>query len=82
MPIRTFTLEQAARNFIAAYKQHLQGGSSVVGMFDPRQCDQCRRAFDDLVFALDGQAPKLEAISGSLDRGLESRIIDLFGKNK
>lgn len=52
MSIRTITLEQASQNFVMHFRNHL-APSSPARLIDPRNCDACIRAYDDLKFALE-----------------------------
>lgn len=81
MPIRTKSLEQAAREFVKSYQGHLTLGSAP-SLLDPRQCEACRSAFDDLIFALDGtSSPRgsFYKISGDLELQQEDKIVSLYG---
>lgn len=53
MPIRKLTLIEAAERFISSYRCHLIPNSAA-SRIDPRYCNGCIDAFEDLIFAHDG----------------------------
>ncbi len=80
--LRTLTLDQAANNFIVSFRNHLQPGKAARSI-DPRDCDQCLAAFDDLVFTLDGVGQKqaFKPIDGELKLTKNAVVIDLFNRS-
>lgn len=77
MPIRTHTVEQAARIFRDHYRDHLRADSPA-RFADPRECNQCMSAWEDLNFALDKEEhSKTVANDLSVVQGSEN-ILQLF----
>lgn len=78
MPIRTYTIEQAARIFAGHYQDHLQVNSPA-NLIDPRLCNQCMAAWGDLRFALDKPESELPEHSRPVVKVLDGRcnIVEL-----
>ena len=72
MPIRTQTVEQAARAFARHYREHLKLNTTS-SFIDPRECLTCMGAWETLSFTLDkdNHTPKLEVVGNN-------KIVDLF----
>jgi hypothetical protein len=51
MPIRAYTVQQAAQRFADSFTEHLKV-NSVASFLDPTQCVACMDAHTNLVFAL------------------------------
>lgn len=74
--IRTQTVEQAAKVFADHYRCHLSP-SSPARLIDPRQCNACTNAWEDLRFALDKQEhnPFMRSRITVMDN---DKIVELF----
>lgn len=75
MPIRTYTVEQAAKIFVDHYNCHMSP-SSPARLIDPRQCDACIKAWEDLRFALDRQEHR--AMRSNITVLNDNKIVELF----
>jgi hypothetical protein len=60
MPIRAYTVRQAAQRFADSFAEHLRVNSAA-SFLDPTKCAACMDAHSDLVFALAWQGSPCQA---------------------